>query len=57
MLSVQKSTSDKTGLGYVESGLSTMVTPTKFVPRESMPKPEVRVPKEEFLATRKIMVD
>ena len=57
MLSVQKFASDKTRLGYVESGLSTMVTPTKFVPHESMPKPEVWVPKEEFLATRKIMVD
>ena len=31
MLSVQKSTSDKNGLGYVKSSSSSMVTPTKFV--------------------------
>ena len=42
MLSVQKSSSDKTGLGYVENGLSSMVTPTKFVPLVSMPNREVR---------------
>ena len=57
MLSVQKSTSDKSGLGYVESGLSSVVTPTKFVPLVSMPKPEVRVHNEEVLATRKIRID
>ena len=34
-----------------------MVTPTRFVPPISMPKPEVRVHKEEVLATRKIRVD
>ena len=57
MLSVQKSTFDKNGLGYVKSSLSFMVTPTRFVPPMSMPKPEVRVHKEEVLATRKIRVD
>ena len=57
MLSVQKSTFDKNGLGYVKSSLSFMVTPTRFVPPMSMPKLEVRVHKEEVLATRKIRVD
>ena len=57
MLNVQKSASDKTGLGFVKSGLSSMVTPTKFVPIGSMPKPNVRVPREEVLTTRKIRVD
>ena len=57
MLNSQKSSSDKTTLGFVESGLSFVVTPTKFVPTESMPKPDVKVPKEEVLATRKIRVD
>ena len=57
MLSVQKSASDKFGLGYVESGLSSVVIPTKFVPLVSMPKPEVRVHNEEVLATRKIRID
>ena len=53
MPSVQKSASDKTGLGYVESSLSSMVIATKFVPPISMTKPEVRVPTKEILATRK----
>jgi len=43
MLSVQKSSSNKTGLGYVKGGSSSMVTPTKFVPFVSVPKPVVRV--------------
>ena len=47
VLSVQKSSLDKTGLGYVESELSSMVTPTKFVSPVSIPKPKVRVHKEE----------
>ena len=47
MLSVQKFSLDKTGLGYVESELSSMVTPTKFVSPVSIPKPKVRVHKEE----------
>ena len=57
MLSVQKPSLDKTGLGYVKSGLSSMVTPTKFVPPMSMHKPKVRVYKDKVLAIRKIMVD
>ena len=57
MLSVQKFSLDKTGLGYVESELSSMVTPTKFVSPVSIPKPKVRVHKEEVIAIRKIMVD
>ena len=57
MLNVQKSAFDKTMLGLVESGLSFVVTPTKFVFVVSMPKPNVKVPKEEVLATRRIRVD
>ena len=38
MLSVQKSSSDKTRLGYFESGSSSMLTETKFVPPVSVPK-------------------
>ena len=57
MLKFQKFAFDKTGLGYVESGLSSMVIPTKFVPPVSMLKPEVRVHKEEVVATKKIRVD
>jgi len=34
-----------------------VVSPTKFVPLVSIPKPKVRVHKEEVLATRKIKVD
>ena len=49
MLSVQKFASNKTRLGYVESGLSSVVPPTKFVPPMSMPKPDVKVHKEEKL--------
>ena len=57
MLSVQKSSSDKTGLRYAESGSSSMLTQTKFVPLVFVPKSEVRVKKEEIIATRKIRVD
>lgn len=57
MLSVQKFVSDKTRLGCAESGLSTMVTPTKFFPSMSMPKPGFRVLREKALAIRKIRVD
>jgi len=35
MLNVQKSVSDKTGLGFVESGYSSIVHPPKFVPATS----------------------
>ena len=34
MLNVQKSSSDKTGMGFVENGLSSVMTSTKFVPTE-----------------------
>ena len=57
MLNAQKSSSDKIGLGFVESDLSSIVSPTKFVLIVSMPKPTVRVPKKEVLGTRKIRVD
>lgn len=57
MLSVQKSYYDKTGLSFVESCSSSKITLTKFVPFVSMPKPKVRVYKEEILATRRIRVD
>ena len=57
MLNVQKSSYDKTGLGFVESGSSSVVSPTKFVPAISMPKPDVRLSKKEVLATRKIKID
>ena len=35
MVNVQKSVSDKTGLGFVESGSSSIVHPPKFVPATS----------------------
>jgi len=35
MLNVQKSVSDKTGLGFVESGSSSIVHPPKFLPTTS----------------------
>ena len=57
MLNAKKSSSDKIGLGFVESDLSSIVSPTKFVLIVSMPKPTVRVPKKEVLGTRKIRVD
>ena len=41
MLNVQKSTSDKIGLRFVESSLSSVMTPPKFVPIVSVPKPYV----------------
>ena len=57
MLSAQKSSSNKIELGYVENGLSSMMTPTKFVPPISMLEPKVGIHKEEVLATRRIRVD
>ena len=57
MLNVKKSTSDKIGLRFVESSLSSVMTPPKFVPVVSIPKPYVRIPKEEVLATRRIRAD
>ena len=35
MLHVQKSVSNKTGLGFVENGSTTVVNPSKFVPTTS----------------------
>ena len=52
MLNVWKSTSDKIGLGIVESVSTSVITPTKFVPVVSIPKLEVMIPKEEVLAIR-----
>ena len=57
MFNVPKYASDKIGLGFVESGLSSVVTPLKFVLAISIPKPDVRIPKEEVLATMRIRVD
>ena len=57
MLNDQKSSSDKTALGFVESVSSSVVHPPKFVLATSISTLEVRIPKEETLATRKIRVD
>ena len=57
MLNVQKSFSNKTGLEFVESVSTSVVHPPKFVSTTSISTPEVKVPKEETLATRRIMVD
>ena len=54
MLNVQKYTSDKTGLGFAESVSASVVHPSKFVPAISISTLEVKMPKEEILATRKI---
>ena len=47
MLSVQKSSSNKTRSGFVKNGSSSMMASTKFVPFVSVPKLDVRVQKEE----------
>ena len=57
MLNVQKSFSNKTGLEFVESVSTSVVHPPKFVSTTSISTPEVKVPKEQTLATRRIMVD
>ena len=57
MLNVQKSFSDKTGLGFVKSVSTSVVHPPKFVPATSISTPKVKVPKEETLTTRRIRVD
>ena len=57
MFNVQKSTSDKIRLEFDESFSASVVHPTKFLPASSIPTPEVKMPKEEILATRKIRVD
>ena len=62
MLNVQKFVYDKTGLGFVESGSSSVVHPLKFVPATStfvvhISLPEVKVHKKEVLASRRTRVD
>ena len=57
MLNVQKSFSDKIGLGFVESVSTSIVHPPQFVPATSISTPKVKVPKEEILATRRLRVD
>ena len=62
MLNVQKFGSDKTGLEFVESGSTSVVHPPKFVFATStfVVHPslfEVKVPKEEALASRRTRVD
>ena len=62
MLHVQKSNSDKTSLGFVESGFTTVVNPLKFVPATSSPVvhptlSKVKVHKDVVLASRRTRVD
>ena len=57
MLNIQKSFSDRTRLGFVESVFTFVIHPPKFVPATSISILEVKVPKEETLATRRIRVD
>ena len=62
MLNVQKFVSVETGLGFVKSGSSSVVHPPKFVPATSTSVvhpslSEVKVHKEEILASRRIRVD
>ena len=69
MLNVQKSISDKTGLGFVEIGCSFTIHPPKFVLATSssdvhpsvfevkVHKDEVQVHKDEVLASRRTRVD
>ena len=62
MLNVQKSFSDKTGLGFVKSVSTSVVHPPKFVFATSTSTvhpslSKVKVPKEEALASRRTRVD
>ena len=62
MLIIQKSISDKLILGFVESGSTSVVHPPKLVPTTSTSivhhsLSEVKVPKEEVLASRRTRVD
>ena len=62
MLNVQKSISDKTRLGFVDSGSTSIVHPPKFVPTTSTLAVhsslfEVKVPTEGILASRRNRVD
>ena len=62
MLHVEKSVSDKTGLGFVENGSTTVVNPPKFVPATSasivrQTLSDVKVHKEVSPASRRTRVD
>ena len=62
MLHVQKFVSDKTDLGFVENGSTTVVNPPKFVPVTSsfivhQTLSEVKVHEEVALASRRTRVD
>ena len=62
MLHVEKSVSDKTGLGFVENGSTTVVNPPKFVPATSasivrQTLSNVKVHKEVSPASRRTRVD
>ena len=57
MFNVQKSFSNKTRLGFVESVSTYIVHLPNFVPATSISILEVKVPREETLATRRIKVD
>ena len=62
MLNVQKSFSDKIGLGFVESVSTSVVHPPKFVSATSTSTvhpslSKVKVPKEKALASRRTRVD
>ena len=53
----QKIASDKTSLGFAESGLSSVMSPPKNFPTISIPKLDIRIPEEEVLAIRRVRVD
>ena len=57
MLNVPKSFSGKTRLGFVKSVSTFVVHPPNFVPTTSISTLEIKVPKEEIQATRRIKVD
>ena len=62
MMNVQKFVSNKTGIGFVESGATFVVHPSKFVLATSASAihsslSEVKVPKEEVLASRRTRVN
>ena len=59
MLHVQKFVSNKTGLGFVESGSTIVVNPPKFVPTTSFSvvHPTLSKVKEVVLASRRTRVD
>ena len=57
MLNVQKYFSNKIGLRSIKSVSTSVVHPPKFVPNTSISSLEVKVRKEEILATRRTRVD